>query len=142
MKDGKTEFIDLELPSRTLWSADFEKINNSEVLYLPYCEASKYSIPTLEQWLELSNQCKWVLETHQHNYRCLGPNGNILNFYEYGHCGSTAICSQNSSDFWVKDEGNDPNIRKAAHVNYYGKLDLETCDFFVGYKLPLRLVHP
>lgn len=50
------DYIDLELPSGTLWSADYLKING-EIVYLPYEEAIKYNLPTEEQWDELRKYC-------------------------------------------------------------------------------------
>lgn len=39
LRDNKTEYVDLGLPSGTLWSNDYEK-ENGETLYLPYGEAA------------------------------------------------------------------------------------------------------
>jgi len=44
-RDNKTTYIDLGLPSRTLWSEDYEKDGN-ELLYLPYKRADYMKIPT------------------------------------------------------------------------------------------------
>ena len=44
----ETEFVDLGLPSGTLWASDYVK-DGDEVLLLPYPEALKYNIPTKEQ---------------------------------------------------------------------------------------------
>lgn len=41
----ETEFVDLGLPSGTLWASDYVK-DGDEVLFLPYPEALKYDIPT------------------------------------------------------------------------------------------------
>lgn len=57
LRDNKTEYVDLGLPSGTLWSKEYET-ENGETLYLPYGEAAKYAIPTEEQWNELRDYCK------------------------------------------------------------------------------------
>ena len=44
------EYVDLGLPSGTLWASDYVK-EGDDVLFLPYPEALKYSIPAEEQVL-------------------------------------------------------------------------------------------
>ena len=53
----ETEFVDLGLPSGTLWASDYVK-DGDEVLFLPYPEALKYDIPTKEQVDELREYCE------------------------------------------------------------------------------------
>lgn len=55
----ETEFVDLGLPSGTLWASDYVKDGN-EVLFLPYPEALKYDIPSEEQVNELGEYCKII----------------------------------------------------------------------------------
>ena len=52
----ETEFVDLGLPSGTLWASDYVK-DWDEVLFLPYSEALKYDVPTKEQVDELRECC-------------------------------------------------------------------------------------
>ena len=56
LTDGNVEYVDLGLPSKTLWTTDYVK-EKDKILYLPYCEAKKYNIPTKEQWEELKKCC-------------------------------------------------------------------------------------
>ena len=53
------EYVDLGLPSGTLWASDYVK-DGDEVLFLPYPEALKYNIPTEEQVDELQSFVKSV----------------------------------------------------------------------------------
>ena len=80
-RDSKTTYIDLGLPSRTLWSEDYEK-NDGNILYLPYERAEYLKIPTGEQWAELRDCCQWEWKIdNAHDFcwaKCIGPNGNIL----------------------------------------------------------------
>lgn len=55
----ETEFVDLGLPSGTLWASDYVK-DGDEVLFLPYPEALKYDIPSEEQVNELGEYCKII----------------------------------------------------------------------------------
>ena len=43
-----TEYVDLGLPSGTLWAADYEKDNNCTI-YASYETALQFSLPTKEQ---------------------------------------------------------------------------------------------
>lgn len=66
-------YVDLELPSGTLWKSEGE-----EGLY-PYNNAiEKYGnrMPTQEQWLELKNSCKWVWS--ENGYKVIGRNGQSI----------------------------------------------------------------
>ena len=56
--DG-VEYVDLGLPSGTLWAKDDVK-KDQKVLLLPYCEAEQYQLPTEEQWVELANVCRFL----------------------------------------------------------------------------------
>ena len=53
--DDDTKFVDLGLPSGTLWANDYEK-EDDNILYVPYCKAESKCIPTVEQWEELKDK--------------------------------------------------------------------------------------
>ena len=55
---GEVNYIDLGLPSGTLWSDDYV-MRDGKILYWPYGEASDKSIPTDEQWKEWRKQVHW-----------------------------------------------------------------------------------
>lgn len=57
----KMDYIDLDLPSGTLWANMNVGANSPEEYgeYLKFDEAQKYSLPTMEQIKELINDCKW-----------------------------------------------------------------------------------
>lgn len=52
------EFVDLGLPSGTLWASDYLKDTEGKVRYLPYMEAKEHSLPSIEQWKELEQYCR------------------------------------------------------------------------------------
>ena len=67
------EYIDLGLPSGTLWA------ETNEYGYYEFDEGvEKYgnSLPTREQWEELQAQCQW--EWMGNGCRITGPNGNTI----------------------------------------------------------------
>ena len=67
------DYIDLGLPSGTKW-----KKYNEEGLYT-YGEASEkfdVGIPTIDEWEELKEKCKWSWIGN--GYNITGPNGNHI----------------------------------------------------------------
>lgn len=146
LRDNKTEYVDLGLPSGTLWATDYER-EEGEIVYAPHGKASLYNIPTLEQWEELCENCEWELGTDFHLHfdeaRCVGPNGAVLRF---GRTGLQEVCQMSDTRdvfFWIKDE-KESNNKDAVQMwkvapNCY-KLGKSVKEFFSGYKLPIRLV--
>ena len=57
LRDNKTEYVDLGLPSGTLWASDYEK-SGGKYVYLPYEKANRMNLPTEKQWQELKAYCK------------------------------------------------------------------------------------
>lgn len=148
LRDNKTEYIDLGLPSRTLWSTDYEKLDR-EYLYLPYEKAEYLKIPTKEQWEELKTSCKWEYDIDNlYDFircRCVGPNGQILKFERTGRIITEGNVDNWEAFFWIEDDS-DINEKNSIHMFNYGKkIDKEIgrCELsknFSGYKLPVRLV--
>ena len=58
LRSNQTEFVDLGLPSGTLWSGEYEKEKDS-LRYAPFDKAKTMMIPTKEQCEELLSYCKW-----------------------------------------------------------------------------------
>ena len=146
--NSKTEYIDLGLPSGTLWASDYEK-EDDNYLFLPYSRAAKFSIPTQEQWEELRDCCKWEYDFENRRLkeaRCTGPNGNVLRFKCTGMINSEKYVSgsEDKSIFWIKnDEKADSKYAVKIfyqYIPYNSKKIRETYEVFSGYKLPLRFV--
>lgn len=140
--DGHTEYVDLDLPSGTLWSSDYEK-NDDSLLFLPYVEAEHLCIPTKEQWEELTTCCKWeFFKNHDQSFNravCIGPNGKTITF----NVTSMLRCEgkvghANDAYFWIKDtEG----LEEKPCVTLFEKKNVKQIDtLFSGYRLPIRLV--
>ena len=142
MRDNKTEFVDLGLPSGTLWAVDYER-ENGAIKYLPYDRVSTLSIPTEEQWKELFDTCRW-------NYRnqsgankyfiCIGPNGNCIRFSCYGSIQNGEFATDRDyALFWITDKGNE--IQKSCvSMNYFQSMNILQRKLYKGYRLPIRLV--
>lgn len=141
LRDGKTEFVDLGLPSGTLWSADYEK-GSDGYKYMPYEKACNYSIPNLEQMKELLNICKLNFKRDSsknvEEVQFIGPNGNLLCFTRTGYIEIEKIESKDYIGcFWIKE-----NIEKLD--KYVGRFswnkEMYITTEYPGYKLPIRLV--
>lgn len=132
-RDYKTEFVDLELPSGTLWAAEYEKKEDS-FLYLPYMQAMRYDIPTKEQWDELVKYCEWGW--YGKVLRCTGKNGEILDFPKTGRI-VTSFCDSDGSYFWLSEDSLESEKGLVCLKNVNSK-EIEKC--FMGHKLPIRLV--
>lgn len=70
-------WIDLGLPSGTLWKDENEWNNADDHGFYTYDDAVRAfgnSMPTKEQWEELKNNCRWTWTGR--GYKVVGPNGN------------------------------------------------------------------
>jgi len=142
LRDNKTEYVDLGLPSGTLWSNDYEK-ENGKILYLPYGKAAKYDIPTKEQWKELLEYCR--VEFHfqfrvLNSVSYIGPNGNSIRFESIGCKKEDTISCPGVVYFWILDD--EDSVMKNAIESYNAvyNVNVRFGKVFCGYKLPLRLV--
>lgn len=151
LRNDKTEFIDLGLPSGTLWSADYERDQN-EITLLPYMKSSNLQIPNVDQWEELRNICQWEFDIDKSydlcKAQCVGPNGNILRFDRTGKKDIDTLSEIWEVFFWIKDE-KEGNYKNAVHMYnggkkgpgaFYKSAQTVIEDFFSGFKLPIRLV--
>ena len=140
IRDNRTEYVDLGLPSGTLWSVDYER-EDGDILYMPYIKSVQFSIPTEEQCKELFDCCKW---THTNGIVfCVGPNGNSISF---AHSGYKEI-DYNSithysyiSYFWIQDENDEESDKKSVSIHESSGVWKGVSKTFSGYKLPIRLV--
>jgi hypothetical protein len=135
---NETEFIDLGLPSGTLWSSSYERIGE-ERLYLPYDKAKEMNIPTEDQWRELRKECKWSIDSDK--LYCIGPNGNSINFERTGYISikkNKEIADW--SFFWIKNEEENGNECYSAKMSWLTASDERFYSIFRGYSLPIRLV--
>ena len=153
LRDGNTEYVDLGLPSGTLWSADFEK-TDGKTIYQTYENAEALSIPTTEQCKELLELCDWESEISSGSMRqlkkiiCIGPNGNLIHFQVKGFITSDKIVyGWSDSVFWIKTDNPNGSERNAVILNNRDEKGLRCRKFskniveaFMGYKLPIRLV--
>ena len=137
LRVGKTEYIDLGLPSGTLWSADYEKEGKNR-MFLPYEKAHSLNIPTIEQLKELRDNCKWENMFESNSFTgvvFVGPNGNKIKFEISGRITAGGYTDARQVFFWLKDE-KEGNDKSAAHLQNGCLIE----DMYCGYKLLIRQV--
>lgn len=138
-RDDGTEYVDLGLPSGTLWAADWEK-RDKAIIYASYDEARTLNLPTREQIDELLNVCRWDYSKPFNGlrYDCIGPNGAVINFQAKGFKKSTGGYEYESSFFWFRTSEDTADNEKSAVV--INKSSRSVISLFSGYHLPIRLV--
>ena len=145
LRDNKTEYVDLGLPSGTLWATEYEKNEDGKVIYLPYGQASNLNLPTMEQWEELITQCVF---SPNYNFNKLisayfiGPNGKSILFSCSGYKELYKKEGYNECYFWIKDKlDKDNNTSTSVYILQSGAgTRYSEKQMFTGYSLPIRLV--
>lgn len=139
--DRKTEFVDLGLPSGTLWSTDYE-VDGDNIKYLPYDDANTYDIPTKEQFRELLESCYWefkYISSISRMYTCIGPNGNHIVFYSKGYKLAGVKRESEKIYFWVKSDS-ETTTKDAVFLYYHSGEIKKLTEMFSVNMLALRLV--
>ena len=143
------EYVDLGLPSGTLWSSNYVEDENKEILYVTQEKSKAFDIPTVAQWLELVRVCRWeqgskridtsIGSCHFQNLAiCLGPNGNRIIFEKTGlYEIQTERVRTNEVLFWLKKGKN--SLCNSANITFC-TIEITSKSEFPGYKLPIRLV--
>lgn len=109
--DG-VEYVDLGLPSNTLWAKEYLKDSNNKRLSLSYYEAAKVgTIPSEEQFTDLEICCKKELMTNKDGevrairYRSKSNNAFIdFPYSYYGVIGKSSALFD-SFAFWLNSSG-------------------------------------
>lgn len=145
----KVHFVDLGLPSGTLWAMNYLINDKGDFLYLPYEKAVRLGIPSLEQWEELKSCCVWEAQALYDKsnkqigsyYTCTGRNGNYIVFLptpELHGDTFTPAGYNNSTTSWLQlAKENDVNSFNVHRDPSTVKKELKT---FEGWQLPVRLV--
>lgn len=149
IKINGVKYVDLGLPSGTLWSS-IPLSNNVSYNMYPFLESNKFNIPTMEQAEELIRYTRTMLEGTTVNV--IGVSGQRLYAYlkDYHtmdsagyrhphHVRGEGMVNINSGGnrFWVKSEVEDGNAM-VLHINDCGYMTISR--HFAGFELPLFLV--
>lgn len=142
LEDG-VRYVDLGLPSGTKWAADYLKDKVGYTKFLPYCEAEKLNIPTIEQYEELIKYCKITSYISQtgNGMSLLGRNGRHISYAYNGRIIGREYepYSPARIGFWLKgDSEDDSNQRKISDIRDIK--NFSPVNEFMGCKLPVILV--
>jgi hypothetical protein len=148
-EESRTEFVDLGLPSGTLWAADYEH-DDEGIIYLPYGQAEGMNLPTEEQWKELSTHCRWDYIINGFydltKVKCLGPNGNSITFKATGRNTVSGNSDYWEVHFWLANPKSDKLDKDSIRIHNLGKQYQKKNGArgisysFCGNQLPIRLV--
>lgn len=92
------DYVDLGLPSGTLWKSKNEK--GGLKTYDEAIAQFGNKLPTLEQWEELKGMCEW--QWTGKGYKVIGDNGNFIILPAAGirHCDGSVNYVGTSGNYW------------------------------------------
>jgi hypothetical protein len=135
--DG-VEYVDLNLPSGTLWASDYLKDSNNDYCYMIYDEAVKWNIPTISQYKELIDKCSSI-DIHSPlgvilGKQYIGTNGKYLNIKRDKSIVGNNLTTNSKISYWLKND-------KDANTDYKTIAGESSASReFKGYGLPVMLV--
>lgn len=130
------DYVDLGLPSGTLW-----KDKNEKGYYLYPDASSIYGerLPTKTQWEELKKYCTWSW-VHI-GYKITGPNGNYIFLHAAGYRGSGHVSGSGLyGGYWSSSFTNESNISCALHMEFRSDYVSISNDRDCNYEYSVRLV--
>ena len=145
--DGIT-YVDLGLPSGTLWSK--HALQNCCFGYyqrhFSFIEACQLQLPTIEQWDEVCRYCRFEQD------KIIGPSGERIG-YDWAPSGYLIRnlgegCEENRNMFWLKGDVDAENTAPTMLYDIKREDEMElifshvkgTSRHFTGFKLPVFLV--
>lgn len=104
-------YVDLGLTSGTQWATEnvFGLFRHDEAV-----EAAGDSLPTMDQVIELLEECKWKFDADREGYNIKGPNGNVL-FLELGgmsYDGKSTSGAGEYGNYWAVEAASDGQCGK------------------------------
>lgn len=141
----KQEFIDLGLPSGTLWAKRNVKIANKkhfthyEIPLIEYITG--YDVPSKEDFEELIKLCKWEWKTigHTKGYKITGPNGKSIFISSAGYCYDNSLYSVGSLGYYWSTKYDCSN-NDAYSLGFYNSSKNVSRYFGRRYGLSIRLI--
>lgn len=101
------KFVDLGLPSKTLWADRNIGANRIEDvgIYTSHTESFYHKdigIPSEKQFEELIRQCvwKWTTKNHVKGYKIVGPNGNSIFLPLTGQYDGSLVINKSIGLYW------------------------------------------
>ena len=135
------DFVDLDLPSGTLWSQGYVR-KSASTLRLPYEKASRLNIPTEKQFYELCSNCHIEVSPNVNpSIRFLGKNGESIDLPCLDTNGEQIRIDMGGSfRFWLKDDSEDTEKNYAWAGERTDGWRPFVNKLFMGKHLPIMLV--
>lgn len=135
-EEVEVQFIDLGLPSGTLWAAE----NETEFYTFPDAVTIfGSSLPTKAQWEELKETCRWIWD-RKAGCILVGPNGKRLTLPVSGYynCDGEFRGKGEYGEYWTSTD----NVNNPMNAWIFDiEANLYVCDLsFSCYRLSVRLV--
>ena len=141
-------FVDLGLPSKTLWGKEnlgdwqpYQAITNWDLIAGE--RAKFFIIPTTAQMQELEEYCTWEWTDNGYNsgYKVIGPNGNYIFLPELGYIDCEGKQHKIGCYYWASDTSPYSEDLKHFRNKPGGSDDCQSSNFFEYRRRPLRPVH-
>ena len=140
-EDEDSDFIDLGLPSGTLWREELLHDEDGEIRRLAYNEARDFSLPTEDQCRELMSKCFLVREKYGITFRGKDNEELYLGFTDQAEKpnGTADACIR----FWVLGDVDDDLKAPCLQCSILllpGAAGYHICRRFVGEKIAVLTV--
>lgn len=133
------EFIDLGLPSGTLWATENAIKNGlTHFIFSQAITAFGNHVPDAAQMNELFRECSWAWDNDRRGYNVVGKNGNSIFLPADGlRCGSKIFSVGIYGDYWTRTGFDIDNARNLAFNA--GNIDANG-RYYMSYGFSVRLV--
>lgn len=143
--DDEDRFVDLGLPSGTLWAKNYVLDQDGKCRHFEYSEASNYSLPTKDQIEELVQECEVSLSplsqlstlcktsAEYHSVTFTGKNGNKLSIMAQGHreLRKSETFGFGTIYFWMNSYGSSRGYAARFSQNKFGIISASNSLFCV-----------
>lgn len=129
-------YVDLGLPSGTLWANENVKNRKKEDKLLSFDEALEDfgdKLPTKEDWKELIEYSRYEWNAQRKGYDITGPNGNSIFLPASGIIiDNTRLEAENTGRYWssTSDENNEAN----AFYLFFGPYGIDQANYGLRYR--------
>ena len=136
------EYVDLGLPSKTIWATENIKHENKEA-YFTFDEAVKKfddNLPQKEDWAELFKYCSRKWDDDRKGYVITGPNGSTIFLPAEGCLPNNGVSNpENSGCYWSGSPYSN-SVRYAYLLFFYSNYIYPKYEFYRYYGCSVRLV--
>jgi hypothetical protein len=133
------EYVDLGLPSGTLWASHNAHIGKK--YHFTYTEAIKNfseQMPTTNQFQELIDNCKWqwteLFGGKINGYRITGPNGNSIFLPASGYSYNALLYGNSFFGYYWSSKSYYRSYARYLHFRSESKY-ITTCTRFYGHSI-------